>query len=144
MVRVEELLAAKGHEVFSVPSDATVFAALVALAEHDVGAILVMERGEVVGIFSERDYARQVALQGRTSRETSVRDVMTTDVITVGPLDSVDHCMSLMTAKRIRHLPVVQRGAVLGVISIGDVVKSILRQQESTIRQLEGYISGVA
>ncbi len=143
MLRVQDLLAAKGDGYFWVASDATVFAALGVMARHDVGAVLVLEGDQLVGILSERDYARQVVLRGRTSRDTKVASIMSTNVICVGPYDTIDECMALITEHRVRHLPVLSSNRLEGVVSIGDVVKAIMRQQESTIQQLEGYIAGV-
>lgn len=142
MRTVRHLLNAKGTQVWSISPDATVYEALERLAEHDIGALLVMEGDELVGIFSERDYARKVALQGRTSRETPVREVMTSKVYCVTPDQTVNECMALMTERRIRHLPVLEGGRVAGVISIGDVVKDVIAEQEFVIEQLENYITG--
>jgi CBS domain-containing protein len=143
MRRVQDLLAVKGDNFYWVPSDASVFTALGVMARHDVGAVLVLQGSELVGILSERDYAREVALRGRTSHDTSVSEIMSADVICVGPYDTVDQCMELMTEHRVRHLPVIADESVRGVVSIGDVVKAIMHRQESTIRELEGYIAGV-
>jgi CBS domain-containing protein len=144
MRRVQDLLGAKKSDgYYWVPVEASVFTALGVMARHDIGAVLVLDGNKLVGILSERDYARQVVLRGRTSQVTSVGEIMSRDVICVKPFETIDDCMQLMTEHRIRHLPVVERDALLGVISIGDVVKAIMRRQESTIRQLEGYISGV-
>jgi len=137
-----DLLKTKGYEVLAVTPGATVYEALQLLAEKNVGALLVFRFGELVGIFSERDYARKLVLKGKFSRNTNVRDVMTEDVITVEPEDNIVYCMGLMTNKRIRHLPVVRDGLVVGVISIGDIVKAIIADQQSTINLLEEYISG--
>lgn len=136
------ILARKGSEVYSVPPDATVYEALEKLAERDVGALLVMRGGELVGIFSERDYARQVILKGRFSRETRVHEIMSSPVLTVTPQTTVDECMQLMTRHRYRHLPVVDGGRVVGIVSIGDLVNWIISLQNFTIHQLEGYIAG--
>jgi CBS domain-containing protein len=136
------ILAHKGSEIFSVPPDATVYEALEKLAEKDIGALLVMKGNDLVGIFSERDYARQVILKGRFSRETKVHEVMSSPVLTVHPQTTIDECMQLMTRHRYRHLPVVDGGRVVGVVSIGDLVNYIISAQNYTIHQLEGYISG--
>jgi CBS domain-containing protein len=112
------------------------------MAEHDVGALVVLEGEKLVGIFSERDYARKVILHGKSSHDTLIREVMTDKVISITPDTSTEHCMALMTEKHIRHLPVVDAGQVIGVISIGDVVKAIITKQEFVITQLENYISG--
>ena len=143
MRRVQDLLAVKADGYYWVEGDASVFTALGVMARHDVGAVLVLEGPVLIGILSERDYAREVALRGRTSRDTRVREIMSQDVICVAPFDTIDDCMALMTEHRIRHLPVVSDDTVLGVVSIGDVVKAIMRRQESTIRELQGYIAGV-
>lgn len=139
---VRQLLQAKGNMVYSIPPDATVFEALKRLAQYEVGALLVMEGDQLVGIFSERDYARKIILMGRFSKDTLVREVMTSNLITVPPDATVADCMNLMTSHRIRHLPVIENGQLLGVISIGDVVKAIMTQQELMIAALEGYITG--
>ncbi len=142
MKTVRSLLQAKGHAVWSITPDASVYEALNLMADKNVGALLVLEGGELAGIISERDYARKVALRGRTSHDTSVRDIMTADVISVRPDQTVEECMALMTDKRIRHLPVVADGKLIGVISIGDVVKSIITEQGFMIEQLTSYIVG--
>jgi CBS domain-containing protein len=140
---VGQLLRSKGHDVWSISPDASVYEALEVMADKNIGATLVIDRGGgLVGIMSERDYARKVILRGRMSRDTRVREIMTPDVVCVGPEQTVEECMALMTAKRIRHLPVLEKGQLVGVISVGDVVKSIISEQEFTIEQLESYISG--
>lgn len=139
---VGQLLRGKGAEVFAVAPDATVFDALARLAERNVGALVVLDGGALAGIVSERDYARKVILHGRASRDTPVRDVMTTQVVTVTPQQTVQDCMEQMTRHHIRHLPVTDAGAVIGVISIGDVVKAIISEQSFLIDQLQGYIQG--
>jgi CBS domain-containing protein len=139
---VNDLLQTKGHSVWSVDKDATVFQALELMAAKDVGALLVMDEGRVAGIFSERDYARKVILRGRTSRETPVREIMTERVLYVKPDQSVNDCMNLMTRHRVRHLPVLAEGELIGIVSIGDVVKGLLADQEFMIEQLENYITG--
>lgn len=141
MFIVKQILNEKGHDVWAVPPDATIYEALELMAEKNIGAVLVMDGDTLVGIFSERDYARKVILQGKSSRETLVRDGMTEEVICVRPDQSVEGCMSLMTDKRIRHLPVLEGESVVGVISIGDVVKSVISQQANTIEHLESYIT---
>jgi len=139
---VTDLLQTKGHSVWSVSPDATVYEALELMAEKDVGALLVLEEGRVAGIFSERDYARKVILRGRASRDTPVREIMTAKVLYVRPEQSVNDCMALMTRHHIRHLPVLEGGELIGLISIGDVVKAIISEQEFMIEQLENYITG--
>jgi CBS domain-containing protein len=142
MRRVSHLLQTKGRDVWSIEPSATVSQALTMLADKGIGALVVMEQDDLLGIFSERDYARRVELEGRASHETSVRDVMTERVVTIKPDDSIDACMALMTSGRFRHLPVLEAGKVVGVISIGDVVKEVIAEHEFTIEQLENYISG--
>ncbi len=142
MKTVRSLLQTKGHAVWTIAPDATVYAALRVMADKNVGALLVLEGGELVGVVSERDYARKVVLRGRSSVDTPVRDIMTADVISVHPDQTVEECMALMTDKRIRHLPVVADGHLMGVISIGDVVKSVITEQGFMIEQLTSYIVG--
>jgi CBS domain-containing protein len=139
---VGTILKRKGHEVFSIGPEATVYDAIEMLADKHVGALLVISEGKLVGVISERDYARKVILKGRASKETRVDEIMTGEVITVSPQHRVDECMALMTENRIRHLPVVEGGKVAGMISIGDVVKWIISAQEEAIEHLEGYITG--
>lgn len=138
--RVEQLLVSKGRQVHSVGPEASVLEALQVLAEHNVGALAVLEGGRLAGMFSERDYARKVILQGKASRDTPVRDSMTADVVTVSPSDDMAHCMKLMTERRIRHLPVIDDGQLVGLISVGDVVKAVMEEQRFMIEQLESYI----
>lgn len=142
MITAGQILQGKGDEVWSVSPDTLVFDALKVMADRNVGALLVLEGGKLRGIFSERDYARKVILQAKSSRETAVKEIMSPEVITVGPQQSVEECMSLMTDKRFRHLPVVDGDTVIGVISIGDAVKAIISEREFTITQLESYITG--
>jgi len=142
MKKIRHLLEEKGNEVWSVSPEAAVYEAIRIMAEKNVGALVVMEADEVVGLISERDYARKLVLEGRSSRETPVRDVMTARVVSARPDQSVEECMALMTDKRIRHLPVVRDGQLLGVVSIGDLVKAIIAEQQFVIEQLEHYISG--
>ena len=141
-ITVSDLLKTKGYEVLAITPDSSVYEALQRLADRNVGALLVFQSGELVGIFSERDYARKLALKGKFSKNTAVQEVMTQDVITVRPDDNIEYCMGLMTDKRIRHLPVVKDGRVTGVISIGDIVKAIIADQKSTIGLLQEYITG--
>ncbi|HJQ64264.1 MAG TPA: CBS domain-containing protein [Burkholderiales bacterium] len=140
MKTVRQLLQAKGSAVYSVSPDARVFEALKLMAEKEVGALVVLERGKLAGILSERDYARKVILHGKSSHDIPVREIMTEDVVTVQPGQTVDQCMALMTSRRIRHLPVVEDGKLAGIVSIGDLVKEVIAEQEQTIRQLETYI----
>jgi len=143
MRTVAEILAGKNNPaVLSVASGDTVLHALRQMAERGVGALPVVDDGKLVGIFSERDYARKIALMERSSATTPVRDIMTANVITVSPSDRTTHCMELMTDKRIRHLPVLDNGKLVGMVSIGDLVKNIMADQEKLIRQLESYIRG--
>jgi len=142
MKTVEQLLRLKPAGVVSVPLQASVLDALKVLAERNVGAVLVMDGPHLAGLFSERDYARKVALEGRSSIDTPVADVMTRHVHCVTPTDTSDHCMALMTHKRIRHLPVLHNKHVVGVLSIGDLVKDVISEQQQTISELERYIHG--
>jgi CBS domain-containing protein len=137
-----QILKRKGHDVWSVSADATVYQAIEIMAEKRIGALLVLDGGKLVGIVSERDYARKVILKGRSSRKTHVREIMTAPVIYVRPGDSVDECMKIITERRIRHLPVVEGEEVAGIVSIGDVVKWIMSAQEHTIQQLQNYVTG--
>ncbi len=139
---VSNILKAKGGEVLAVAPRATVFEALELMARENVGAVIVLDGEQLVGIFSERDYARKVVLRGKSSRTTPVSEVMTTKVFFVKPESTSEDCMALMTSHHIRHLPVMQNEKVVGVISIGDVVKSLLKDREFRIQQLENYITG--
>ena len=143
MRTVRQLLETKSPEVFSVAPDAPVIDAIRLMAERRIGALLVMEGPRLAGILSERDYARKVVLQGRSSKDTPVRDIMTAEVVTVAPGDSIDHCMQLVTDRRIRHLPVVDGGKLVGLVSIGDLVKSVISEQQFIITQMEQYITRV-
>jgi CBS domain-containing protein len=140
METVSQLLQDKGSGVLSVTPGTSVFDALKLMAEKNVGALLVMEGGALRGIMSERDYARKVILLGKSSQDIAVRDIMSDKVVTVSPAQTVDACMALMTDRRIRHLPVVDNGRVTGVLSIGDLVKAVIAEQQQTIQQLESYI----
>jgi CBS domain-containing protein len=142
MVRVKQLLARKGSEVWSIEADEPVLAAIQLMADKHVGALPVMRGGELVGILSERDYARKVILLGRSSAETAVWEIMSSPVVTVTTTDDVRECMKIMTARRIRHLPVVEGGRMIGVISIGDLVHAVIEEQEKTIEHLERFIAG--
>lgn len=140
MTTIEQLLDSKGHEIYSVSPEDSVYLAIERMSGKGVGALVVLENGRLVGMVSERDYARKVILQGRSSRQTRVGDIMTTDVICVRPTSTVDECMALLTEKRIRHLPVLQGGMLTGIVSIGDLVKETLSEKDFTIRQLQSYI----
>ncbi len=142
MTAIRALLDRKGHEVWSLHPDDSVLDAIKILAEKDIGALIVIENGKPVGIFTEREYARNVYLKGKSSPATSVRDVMASPVICVGPNRSVEECMALMTEKRVRHLPVMDGDELVGLVSIGDLVKSVIAEQQFTIEQLENYIYG--
>ncbi len=142
MTKLQVLLEGKGHDVWSVHPDDTVLDAIKVLAEKDIGALIVIKDDKPVGIFSERDYARNVYLKGKSSPETLVRDVMAAPVICVRPDQSVDECMALMTEKRFRHLPVVDGDELVGMVSIGDLVKSVIAEQQFNIEKLEHYIHG--
>ncbi len=140
MKSVRQLLQAKGRNVHTIAPDARVFDALKLMADKDVGALVVTEGDRLAGIISERDYARKVILLGKSSQDIPVRDIMNGKVITVGLDQTVEECMAIMTGKRIRHLPVTEGGRLAGVLSIGDLVKEVIAEQEQTIRQLESYI----
>jgi CBS domain-containing protein len=140
MKSLKQLLNAKGHHVHSIRPDAKVIEALQLMAQKDIGALLVTDSGRVVGILSERDYARKVILQGKSSHDIPVREIMTSGVVTVDPSKSIEDCMALMTQRRIRHLPVCEGDKLVGIVSIGDLVKEVIAEQEQTIRQLESYI----
>ena len=142
MKTVSQLLQTKGCHVWSIGPEAWVIDALKLMADKEVGALLVLEAGQVVGILSERDYARKVSLQGKSSKSTRVGEIMTEKVVYVRPDQTVGDCMALMTSKRIRHLPVLEGDQLMGVISIGDVVKAVISEQEFMITQLENYIIG--
>lgn len=141
MKTVSHLLRAKGRDVWWVTPDTSVYAALQLMADKNVGALLVLKAENVVGVFSERDYARKVTLKEKSSKYTLVREVMTPIVASVLPEHTIEGCMELMTEKRVRHLPVLEDDRVVGVISIGDVVKSLISEQEFIIRELEQYIT---
>lgn len=140
MKTVKQLLSAKGGEIFSIRPDAKVIEALELMAEKDVGALVVLEGARLVGIISERDYARKVRLHGKWSHDIPVRDIMTAGVITVDPVRTVEECMALVTQHRVRHLPVCEKDRLVGIVSIGDLVKEVIAEQEETIKQLESYI----
>jgi CBS domain-containing protein len=142
MHTAKDILRSKGHEVWSVKPTDTVLEALGVMAEHDIGAVLVLDGDRLVGVLSERDYARKVVLAGRSSKDSQVKDVMTPHVICVAPNRSIDECMALMTNKRLRHLPVIDHKRVIGIVSIGDLVKATIDDQQFTITQLQSYIAG--
>ena len=142
MRTVKDILRAKGSKVYSIAPDATVYEALKRMAKKNVGAMLVFEGADLVGLISERDYSRKTILKGRLSKETSVREIMTTEMVTVHPDDDIEGCMELFTDKHVRHLPVIEKGKVVGIVSIGDIVKSIIDYKEFIIAELESYIKG--
>jgi CBS domain-containing protein len=141
MSMVHDILRAKGDSVYSVSPDVTVLEALGVMADHDIGAVLVLDDERLVGILSERDYARKVVLAGRSSKDSKVREVMTSHVVCVAPTRSIDECMAFMTDRRLRHLPVLEHKRVIGVVSIGDLVKATIDDQQFTIEQLQSYIA---
>ena len=141
MASIRQILQGKGHDIWSIGPELSVYDAIAMMAREEVGALVVLDGETLVGVLSERDYARKVVLQGRSSRDTKIKDIMTTRVVFVRPDQSVEDCMALMTDKRIRHLPVMDGDKLLGVISIGDLVKSIIEEQQHVIEQLEQYIS---
>ena len=139
---VQDILNHKGHDIFSVDPEATIYSAIETMADRRIGALLVLQGGKPVGIVTERDYARKVALEGRSSRDSKVRDIMSTRVLCVSPDRTIEDCMALMTGKRARHLPVVDHKEVIGLISIGDLVKAMIAEQQFMIDQLHDYITG--
>lgn len=142
MKTVKQILKVKGSSVLSIQPDATVYDALKLMAEKNVGTLLILEKGKLVGILSERDYARKVILKGKSSLNTPVRDIMTQRVMFVRPEQTVEECMALMTEKHIRHLPVLAGDQVVGIVSIGDLVKASIEEKDFMIKQLENYITG--
>ena len=142
MKNVRQILERKGGRVVSVGKDAPVLDAVRLMAEHHIGAVLVMEGTQLLGIASERDYARKVVLQGRSSSDTPVHAIMSAPVVCVGPLDSVNDCMAIMTERHIRHLPVIEGGRLAGLVSIGDLVKEVIEDQKQEISYLQQYIAG--
>lgn len=139
---VNQILSTKGNNVYSIVSTISVYDAIKVMGEKNVGAILVIENDQLKGILSERDYARKIVLKDKSSKNTLVHEIMVSKVITVKPTDDLDYCMELMSSNRIRHLPVVDDNKVIGLISIGDVVKSIIEKQKETIQLLDSYING--
>ena len=142
MKTVREILAGKGRDIWSITPEATVFEALQAMADNDVGALVVLDGETVAGVLSERDYARKVILHGRSSKELTVKEIMSSKVYFVRPDQNIEDCMALFTNKRVRHLPVLENDKLSGVISIGDVVKAVIAEHEFTIKHLENYITG--
>lgn len=142
MTTVAQVLQEKGFNIWSISPDATVYDALKLMAEKDIGALLVLEGSRLVGILSERDYARKIILRGKTSKETLVREIMSGELVCVRPEQTIEECMALMTARHVRHLPVLEEDHLIGVISIGDVVKVVISEKEFLIQQLEHYITG--
>lgn len=142
MTTVKQLLQNKGTDVWAISPDSSVYEALQLMADKNIGALVVVDAGNLVGIISERDYARKVALQGKTAKTTMVKEIMTDRVYCVRPEQSIEECMALMTDKRVRHLPVLGESGLVGVVSIGDIVKAVISHQEFLIEQLENYIVG--
>ena len=139
---IRDILQEKGSEVYSIPPHATVYETLQMMADKNVGALLVMQDDSVVGIISERDYARKVVLKGKFSKDVPVSEIMSSHILRIDPDQDIETCMELMSDKRVRHLPVFENGRVVGIISIGDIVKAIIEHKEETIAQLENYIRG--
>ncbi len=142
MRTVNDILQEKGARVYTISPDAKIYEALQLMADKNVGALMVMEGDITAGMISERDYARKVVLKGKFSKEVPVRDIMVTDIVHIGPDEDVEGCMELMTHKRVRHLPVFENDRLVGIISIGDIVKAIIEHKEEVIEQLENYITG--
>ncbi len=142
MRTVRQMLQAKGFDIWAIDPDSSVYEALELMAEKNVGALLVLDKGRVLGIISERDYARKMILKGKHSKDTLVREIMSENPISIAPDKSIEECMNLMTGHRIRHLPVIEGNRLVGVVSIGDVVKDIITEQQGTIVDLENYITG--
>ncbi len=142
MQTVSQLLRVKGSQIFSVAPADSVLRAIEIMADRHIGALLVMQQGSLVGIISERDYARKVILKNRSSHDTPVSDIMTSPALTVTPTDTIHHCMQIMTEHRFRHLPVMESGRVVGMLSIGDLVKAVMEEQSLHIAELERYIAG--
>lgn len=142
MAIVTQLLQDKDQTLYTIAPDDSVFSALEQMAEHNIGALPVVEKGKLIGLISERDYARKVILLGHTAHELKVRDIMSKQVMCAAPDDDVEHCMAVMTEKRVRHLPVIDKGKLIGLVSIGDLVKSIIGEQQFVIEQMTNYIAG--
>lgn len=143
MNKIRQLLKVKGNQVWTIAKDSTVLAGLELMAEKQIGALLVLDQGKLAGIFTERDFARKVGAKGRKPEDTLIAEVMTKELITVKPSQGVKECMVLMTEKRIRHLPVMEEDQVVGLISIGDVVKDLIEEMEFQVKQLQNYITGL-
>jgi len=143
MPNVRQILEAKKNpKIHSVSPDTSIFEALELMSKNDISAVLVLENERLIGIFTERDYARKVVLKGRSSRETRISELMTQNLLTISPSQTVEDVMAIMTENRFRHLPVVERGQLIGIVTIGDAVKTVMDQQQQTIEQLSGYIAG--
>ena len=142
MGKVRKILHDKGHDIFSVEPNVMVFKAIEMMCEKNVGGLLIVEDGKLVGIFTERDYARKLILKGKSSKDTPISELMTTKLVTVTPDATIDECMRLMTGRKIRHLPVLENDVLVGIISIGDVVRFIIDEQRTIIQELEHYITG--
>jgi CBS domain-containing protein len=142
MTTVGNLLTSKSQEIWSIAPDDSVFEALEMMAEKNVSGLLILENSKLIGIFTERDYARKLILKGRSSKKTKVSEMMTKNILYVKTQNTIEDCMTLMTDKRIRHLPVIDSGRLIGIVTIGDLVKQIISEQQTTIHQLENYISG--
>jgi len=142
MRSVKDILQEKGTQVYAISPDAKVYEALQLMADKNVGALMVMEGDRAVGLISERDYARKIVLKGKFSKDVPVHEIMTADIVRIGPDRDVENCMELMTDKRVRHLPVFENDRLIGIISIGDIVKAIIEHKEEIIEQLENYIKG--
>lgn len=141
MLTVKEILKRKNNEIYSVTSNTTVYDAIKLMSDKNIGAVPVVDNDVLSGIFSERDYARKIVLLNRKSQETLIKEIMTATVLTVSPNDTIDHCMGVMSSKKIRHLPVLQDNKMIGIISIGDVVTAIIESQKETINHLQNYIT---
>lgn len=142
MQTIKQLLENKGSKILSIDPNSSVFDAIKSMANHHIGSLIVMQNGRLVGIITERDYSRNVVLKGKSSVNTAVKDIMTKNVLCTKPEQTVEEAMALMTDKRVRHLPVIENGNVIGIISIGDLVKTIISEQKHIIEQLEHYING--
>jgi CBS domain-containing protein len=142
MGKVRNILHNKGNAIFSVEPTEMVYRAIELMCEKNIGGLLIVENGKLVGIFTERDYARKLILKGKSSKDTQIRDLMTSNLVTVSPDTSIDDCMRVMTGRKIRHLPVLDKGELVGIISIGDVVHFVIEEQKSIIEHLEHYITG--